>query len=186
MYYANPLFIFHNRFNPSLPTSTPNKLIDIPDYIKDLQQQDFKIEEDTPTENEIKNVIRALKSVKSSSDISPNIVKEIINSKSATIEFNKLITTLWKTEHQPKKFGKSLLVAIKWKRKDSKSDPKNYRAIQVGSVFCKTLIILILNRFTEWYECQLLDCQNWFRRKRGRIDGIYTTKMMQHIASKTN
>ena len=43
------------------------------DYIKDLQQLDCKIEEDTSIENEIKNVIKALKSDKSSSDISPNI-----------------------------------------------------------------------------------------------------------------
>ena len=71
-------------------------------------------------------------------------------------------------------------------RKGSKSDPKNYRALQVGSIFCKTLIILILNRFTEWYESQLLDFQNGFRKGRGTSDGIYITKITQNIAYKTS
>ena len=48
---------FKDHFNPPLPTNTPNEFIDVPDYIKDQQQLDFKIEEDTPTETEIKNVI---------------------------------------------------------------------------------------------------------------------------------
>jgi len=85
------------------------------------------------------NVIETVKSDKSSSDISPNVLKEIINLKSAQAEVSKLIRVTWETEQPPQNFGKSQLIAL-WKRKGSKSDPKNYRALQVGSIFCKTLI----------------------------------------------
>ena len=150
-----------------------------------LQQQDIRTAEDLPNNDEIKNVIKTLKSDKSSSDISPNVLKEIINSKTAQAEVSKLIKVILETERPPQNFGKSQLTAL-WKRKGSKSDPQNYRALQVGSIFCKTLIILILNRFTEWYESQLLDFQNGFRKGRGTSDGIYITKITQNIAHKTN
>ena len=107
--------------------------------------------------------------------------------KTAQAEVSKLIKAvgLWETERPPQNFGKSQLTAL-WKRKGSKSDPKNYRTLQVGSIFCKMLIILILNRFTEWYESQLLDLKNGFRKGRGTSDGIYITKITQNIAYKTN
>ena len=92
-----------------------------------LQQQDIKIAEDLPNNDEIKNVIKTLKSDKSSSDISPNVLKEIINSKTAQAEVSKLIKLMWETERPPLNFGKSELTAL-WKRKGCKSDPKNYRA----------------------------------------------------------
>ena len=113
------------------------------------------------------------------------MLKEIINSKTAPAEVSKLIKVIWETERPPQNFGKSQLTAL-WKRKGSKSDPKNYRTLQVGSILCKTLIILILNRFAEWYESQLLDFQNSFRKGRGTSDGIYITKIAQNIAYKTN
>lgn len=176
---------FKHHFNPALPDKTPEEVENTPDYIKQLQQQEVEILEDLPSEGEIKDVIKGLKNDKSSSDISPNVIKEITNSNSTLSETNKLIMSIWETEQPPQSFGKKQLIAI-WKRKGNKTDAKNYRAIQVGSIFCKILIILILNRFKEWYESQLLDFQNGFRKGRGTTDGIYVTKMMQHIAHKTN
>ena len=111
--------------------------------------------------------------------------KKSSTQKTAQAEVSKLIKVIWETERPPQNFGKSQLTAL-CKRKGSKSDPKNYRALQVGSIFCKTLIILILNGFTERYESQLLDFQNGFRKGRGTLNGIYITKITQNIAYKTN
>jgi len=82
--------------------------------------------------------------------------KKFINSKTTQAEVIWTTSTseLWKE-------------STLWKRKGSKSDPQNYCALQMGSIYCKTLIILILNRFTEWYESQLLDFQKGFKKGRG-------------------
>ena len=84
------------------------------------------------------------------------------------------------------KWGLSKLVAI-WKgaSKGEASDPKAYRASQIGSTLCKILVMMILERLRKWYDESLLDQQQGFRPKRGTNDGIYILKRFQQIANKT-
>ena len=62
-----------------------------------------------------------------------------------------------------------------WKgaAKGKADDPSAYRGIQIGSRFCKILVVIILERMRIWYENQLLDEQQGFRSGRGTTDGIY-------------
>ncbi|XP_066926666.1 group II intron-encoded protein LtrA-like [Clytia hemisphaerica] len=63
-------------------------------------------------------------------------------------------------------------------------DPKKYRGISIGSTVCKLLINLILDRLRPWYELQLSDEQNGFRKDRGTTEGIYTIKRIQQITDR--
>ena len=70
--------------------------------------------------------------------------------------------------------GHSKLVTIwKFAAKGKADDPSTYRGIQIGSTFCKILVVIILEQNVKWYENQLLDEQQGFRSGRGTTDGIY-------------
>ena len=43
---------------------------------------------------------------------------------------------------------------------------------------------MIINRWRNWYEKQLMDQQQGFRRARGTTDGILTVKRVQQISEK--
>ena len=64
-----------------------------------------------------------------------------------------------------------------WKGKGSKSDPTKYRVLSIGSTVCKPINNIIMNRIRSWYEAQLTDEQNGFRKNRGTTDGIYEVKL---------
>ena len=93
---------------------------------------------------------------------------------------HRMSTNLWENLDVPTAWGNSRLQAI-WKKKGSKKDPKKYRGISIGSTVCKLLIKLILDRLRPWYELQLSDEQNGFRKDRGTTEGIYTIKRIQQI-----
>ena len=88
------------------------------------------------------------------------------------------------TNKIPKHWGHSKLVTV-WKRasKGSSQDPNAYRGLQIGSSLCKILVMLIINRLKTWYEKQLLDQQNGFRKGRGTIDGIFAAKQIHQISN---
>ena len=46
------------------------------------------------------------------------------------------------------------------------------------------MVIMIINRWRNWYEEQLMDQQQGFRRARGTTDGIFMVKQVQQIAEK--
>ena len=97
-----------------------------------------------------------------------------------------LYQTIWNNNSIPKKWGCSKLITI-WKgpSKGSAEDPATYRGLQIGSTLCKVLIILIINRLKSWYEAQLLDQQQGFRKGRGCTDGLFQIKNIQQIALKS-
>ena len=81
------------------------------------------------------------------------------------------------------KWSHSKLVTI-WKgaAKGKIEDPSTYRGIQIGSTFCKILVVITLERIRKWYDKQLLDQQQGFRSGRGTADGIYIVKRIQQIS----
>ena len=96
---------------------------------------------------------------------------------------HRMSTNLWRDLDVPTAWGNSRLQAI-WKKKGSKKDPKKYRGISIGSTVCKLLVNLILKRLRPWYELQLSDEQNGFRKDRGTTEGIYTIKRIQQITDR--
>ena len=168
--------------------SNPEQLETIPTSITSLSNNSLKeaeINENPPTEEEIQTLINNLKSNKSSTDIPVEILKTLCNSKILIKELKSLFEVIWKCEKVPTHFEHSEITAI-WKNKGKKSDPTNYRGIQVGSLIGKLFSILLINRIKYWYDSQILDLQNGFRPGRGTTDGVHITKSTQIIAEKTN
>ena len=91
-----------------------------------------------------------------------------------------MTSNLWSNLDIPDSWGNSRLKTL-WKGKGSKSDPAKYRGISIGSTVCKLIISIILERIRPWYEAQLSDEQNGFRKNRGTTDSIYSMKRVQQI-----
>ena len=96
---------------------------------------------------------------------------------------HKLAENLWSNLDLPTAWGNSKLKTL-WKGKGSKSDPTKYRGISIGSTVCKLIISIILDRIRPWYEAQLTDEQNGFRKNRGTTDGIFTVKRIHQISNR--
>jgi hypothetical protein len=71
-----------------------------------------------------------------------------------------------------------------FKNKGSKKDPKMYRGLSISSSLCKLAVCVILRRQTDWYELQLSEPQQGFRRNRGTQDAIFTVKALHQISFK--
>ena len=93
-----------------------------------------------------------------------------------------LYQTVWATNCIPIEWGHSKLVAL-WKgaKKGKIDDPTAYRALQIGSSLCKIMVVVIIERIKMWYEKQLLDQQQGFRKGRGTVDAIYNLKQIHNI-----
>ena len=123
-----------------------------------------------------------MKNGKASTDAPSEFFKYAADSVELLNEVHHLLNDIWESQTIPNSWTHSKLVAL-WKgaSKGSPSDPKTYRALQVGSVLCKILVIVIINRIKSWYDKTLMDQQQGFRSGRGTSDGIYITKRIQQI-----
>ena len=164
----------------------PNELKDTPEYIKVLQQINSEsINTEPPTKDEIRSTLLNLKNGKASNDLPANFFKYATTSDKLLTEIESLLSDIWNTHTVPTSCGHSKLIAL-WKgaSKGSATDPSTYRGLQIGSSLCKIMVIIILNRLSNWYDEQLLDQQQGFRRGRGTAGGIFVTKRVQQISEK--
>lgn len=178
---------FENHFQTKTNSeeTDPFELTEAPDFIKNLKQisTTCQINCNPPSKDEIICTLKQLKNGKSSNDIPAIYLKSAIDSIEVLNEMTKLYDAVWKTEKIPQKWSHSRLITI-WKgaTKGKIDDPSAYRGIQIGSTFCKVLVIIILERIRTWYEKQISDHQQGFRQGRGTTDGIYLVKRIQQLS----
>ena len=176
---------FEEHFSKPEGKNHPVELSNAPDFIQNLKELSdlCEINSEPPNRKEIISTLKQLKNGKASNDIKTIYLKCALDSKEVVDEIVKLYATIWLTEYIPKKWCHSKLLTI-WKgaAKGKISDPSAYRGIQIGSTFCKILVIIILERIRNWYEKQLSDQQQGFRKGRGTTDGIYVIKRIQQIS----
>ena len=155
-------------------------LIEISGFILNLKEVSTEINTKPHDKAEIITTLKRLKNGKSSNDIPTIYLKSAVESPEIIDELIKLCNIIWLTEKIPQKWSNSKLVTI-WKgaAKGKIEDPSTYRGIQIGSKFCKILVVIILERIIKWYEKQLLDQQQGFRSSRGTADRIYIVKRIQ-------
>ena len=124
-----------------------------------------------------------MKNGKAANDLPAIYLKSAIESPEVVDEIVKLYSIVWLTELIPQKWCHSKLITI-WKgpKKGKIDDPSAYRAIQIGSTFCKLLVVIILERIRKWYEQQISDQQQGFRKGRGTCDGIHIIKRIQQVS----
>ena len=161
----------------------PIELCDAPTFLHQLRNVPVDFNTLPPNKNEIIATLKNLKNGKASSDIPAEYLKYAIDSNDVINELQQLYNVVWQTNKIPTNWTHSKLITI-WKGagKGKKEDPSAYRGIQVGSVFCKLLVMMILERTRNWYESQLLDNQQGFRSGRGTTDAIYIVKRIQQIS----
>ena len=180
------LMHFESHFNPPKPGSSPKELSDdhLPLFINDLRQisRSVDIINEPPDINEIQEHLKKLKSNKAFNDIDATLLKRLEHPVMLQV-IHRMSANLWHDLDVPTPWGNSRLQAI-WKKKGSKKDPTKYRGISIGSTVCKLLVNLILERLRPWYELQLSDEQNGFRKDRGTTEGIYTIKRIQQITDR--
>jgi len=177
---------FSEHFNVAPPVETPRELLEVPNFIKDLQEaHSSNLDHNPPTTNEIRKTLISLKNGKASTDVPPEFLKYSVNSVEMLNEIHKIFCDIWETCDIPTNWTHSKLVCL-WKgaSKGSPADPKTYRGLQIGTVMCKILIVTILSRLKNWYDQTLLDQQQGFRSGRGTSDGIFVTKRVQQITDK--
>ena len=177
---------FAKHFGPQEECEEPIELVDAPDFIQKLKEVPADFNKLPPEKDEIVGILKKLKNGKSSNDLPAVYLKSAIESEELINEILNLYKTVWLSKKIPSKWGHSKLVTI-WKgaAKGKADDPSAYRGIQIGSTFCKILVLIILERMRKWYENQLLDEQQGFRSGRGTTDGIYIVKRIQQISHLT-
>ena len=181
---------FQAHFSQKINTaeSEPCELSEPPEFISSLRDNVFDhIDTKPPKADEIRKTLKALKNGKASVDIPPEFLKYAISSDSLVSELEELFNNIWTGLDIPESWGHSQLNAS-WKgpSKGSIKDPSSYRGLQIGATMSKILVVIILNRIKDWYDNQLLEQQQGFRRGRGTADGIFVTKRVQQISDKMN
>ena len=175
---------FAKHFGPREDKQDPIELQEAPSFVHKLQSIPANFNILPPEKKEIIDLLRRLKNGKSSNDLQAIYLKAAIESNDVIEELVELYKTVWSTKKIPSNWSHSKLVTI-WKgaTKGKIDDPSAYRGIQVGSIFSKILVIIILERSRTWYEAQLLDEQQGFRSSRGTTDGLYILKRIQQISN---
>ena len=172
---------FQKHFNQEFENS-PLDVVDAEfiGWLQSLSQESLNIK--TPDAVEIMNVLKSLKHGKAATDLPAEYIKASIDNPQFLRETVQLYQTIWQTHAIPKSWSHSKLVAI-WKgaSKGSNTDPSAYRGLQIGSSLAKILVVIIIKRIQEWYEKQLMDQQQGFRKGRGTTDGIYIAKRIHQI-----
>ena len=178
---------FEEHFNIDRNDPDPIELTEAPNFVQKLHDVSVDgIVTGPPSQDEIMKVIKKLKFGKSANDIPALFLKQVICCEDLMLEMTKMYELVWETNKIPTKWCHSRLIAI-WKgaAKGKADDPNTYRGIQIGSTFCKIMIIVILDRLRTWYDRQILEQQQGFRSGRGTIEGIYILKRVQQISHQT-
>ena len=175
---------FEKHFGNREDKPEPIELHEAPSFMQKLRNVPANFNILPPEKKEIIDILKRLKNGKSSNDLQAIYLKTAIESNEVIEELVKLYKTVWMTKKIPSKWSHSKLVTI-WKgaSKGKMDDPSAYRGIQIGSIFSKILVIIILERTRTWYEAQLSDEQQGFRSSRGTTDGLYILKRIQQISN---
>ena len=155
----------------------------VPEFIKVLQKINSRhIKSGPPDLNELTTIIKKLKDGKSANDIPSVFIKHAIDNEKFAKEMVLLYNTVFQSHVIPQQWRHSKLVAL-WKgpTKGAIDNPEAYRGLQIGSSLCKILVIIIMTRLQSWYESQLTDQQQGFRRDRGTTDGVFVAKRVQQV-----
>ena len=95
-------------------------------------------------------IVKKLKERKASNDIPTAFVKHAADNNQFRNEIVRLYKTIWDTQMVPTEWGHSKLITI-WKgpSKGKAEDPSTYRGLQIGSLLCKIMVMIIINRLKK-------------------------------------
>ena len=140
-----------------------------------LPPDNICINEDLPTEEELKSAIKTLKNNKCEG--TDNIYAEQLKyAKSSKLiaAILLLLTLIWTLIEVPKTWLYASITCLY--KKGLKSLAKNYRSIFVMSTISRLLPKIILDRFGDSYERILMENQFGFRKNRSTTDAIFIVR----------
>ena len=88
----------------------------------------------------------------------------------------EFFTDVWENKQMVKEWNMATLIKL-YKNKDDRKIYDNYRGIALLNTTSKIFSRIILNRFQNLVDCQLLEIQSGFRSNKSNIDQIFTLKM---------
>ena len=140
-----------------------------------------------PNAVEIKSNIKKLKNKRASTDI-PNyaeFLKASLTSDSYILSIGSMFCGVWESNVIPELWRKTTITAL-YKNKGKQYVCNNYRELNIGSIFLKLAMEIILERLRPWYNKHLLPNQNLFHQYFGCPDAIFSLKSIQNISSRMN
>jgi hypothetical protein len=125
-----------------------------------------------PTQNEISQIIRNLKTNKAAGP--DNMVLESIKNgdRALKMKLHELVSKIWKEEQVPTQWNEGIICTI-FKKRD-RLNCNNYRPIMLLNVAYKILAILLNKRLIEIVEHKLGEQQAGFRPDSSTIDNIHS------------
>ena len=173
-----------DHLNKLPPDNPPSEITNsIPDCIKTTSQIPFDdscLSAGAPSRDELLFAVRNLKNNKSSTDIAAECIKCAIEIGGFVEVLHAGVTTIWNEKSIPENWRLSRITSLF--KKGDRSLPENYRTLSVSAVMIKVIMSIVLVRSSAWYESQLHDGQNGFRKKRGCMDAVFTVKNLTRIA----
>ena len=178
---------FKKHFNPTILVDlvAPKELSgNLSEIVRELQKisNNFPINHEVPTIDEIQRHLCQLKSGKASNDVDPKLLKKCEHPLMLQV-IHRMANNLWSDLDILAVWGNSRLKTL-WTGKGSKSDPSKSRRLSTGSTVCKLIINIILERISPWYDAQLSKELNGFRTNRDTTDGIYSMKRIHQISNR--
>lgn len=130
------------------------------------------IQEDPPTPEELKYIIKGLKTNKAAGP--DGVVNELIRNGGDQLQkrIHNLIVKIWKEEKMPTDWKEGLLLPIHKKGDPTKCE--NYRGIMLLNTAYKILTAIIRKRLEKYTEEILGDYQQGFRPGRSTMDAVHT------------
>ena len=136
--------------------------------IESYDYTDGEIEE--PTLDEIQEIIRNLKRMKTAGTDKINAELLQAAGPQMTQRIQELILSVWRSERMPNEWNKSIICPIY--KKGEKSECSNYRGNSLLNTAYKILATVMKNRLTTYADL-LSQEQNGFRRNRSTIANIF-------------
>ena len=178
---------FQQHFNlDPLPSTLPPELQNPPPYITKLKEigQYETVNQNPPTYEEIENCISKMKNNKAASDIPADFLKVAAEVPKIIEVLVEIFKKAWEGAELPADWGMAKIECL-YKNKGKKTDPKMYRGLSITSTISKLYMMIIVERLSPWYNKQLDNSQNGFRKGVGTIDAILRNKTIQRLAVKT-
>ena len=135
---------------------------------------DLNIDTSPPTEAEVRNAIKAMKSGKAPGvdSIHAEMLKADLST--ATRVLTNLFDTIWDKETIPSDWGKGLIIKIPKKGNLQVCD--NWRGITLLSIPSKVFCRILLGRIDTAIDKKLRQEQAGFRKRRGCTDQIFALR----------
>ena len=114
------------------------------EFVRELQKisNNFPINHEVPTIDEIQRHLRQLKSGKASNNVDPKLLKKCEHPLMLQV-IHRMANNLWSNLDILAAWGNSRLKTL-WTGKGSKLDPSKYRGLSIGFTVCKLIINIIL------------------------------------------